>query len=63
MLASHWSIPADEQYQAGGEEAAGRDSEEHQEDGLGGHKVISPHNKVRRVGRVETWEPETIRIS
>lgn len=48
------TLAADEQDQAGGEEAAGGDGEEHQEDGLGGHQVISSDHKVWCVRGVET---------
>ena len=51
------SVPADEEHEAGAEEAGGGNGEEHEEDGLGGHQVIAPHHESRVVGRVEAGEP------
>ena len=52
------TLTADKQDQAGGDEAARGDGEEHEEDGLGGDQIISPDYKLWSVRRVETGESE-----
>ena len=49
-------LRAGKKHQARGKEAAARDGEEHEEDGLGGHQVVPPHHEGRVVRGVEAGE-------
>ena len=49
-------LGAGKKHQARGEEAAARDGEEHEEDGLGGHQIVPPHHEGRVVRGIEAGE-------
>ena len=55
-------LGADEQHQAGGEEAAAGDGEEHEEGGLGVASVVPSDHEGRVVRRVVAGEPQHLNI-